>query len=305
MTLKRVQNSESESGQQQRMLLFTLFGRQVFGINVLKIKEIIPYHQMNNLPGSHPAIIGLARLRGKPFPVIDLSLAIGLRGGNPEAGFEECSIIISEFNRSLQGFLVQKVDRIIPLDWDAIHPPPAATGRFNYITGVIEVENNIVEVIDVERVLNEVSPPADSTGKGVNLTEEQLLALRNKLVLVVDDSGLARKQISQTLAMIGIEPVMATDGREALGKLHQLHTEGRTVDLIVSDIEMPEMDGYTLTRELRKDQDFASVYILLHTSLAGAVSQEYASASGANAALTKFVTEELAEAVLRGLSHEQ
>jgi two-component system chemotaxis response regulator CheV len=287
------------------MLLFTLFGRQVFGINVLKIKEIIPYHAMNTLPRANPAIIGIAQLRGQPFPVIDLSSALGMSATRDVAEYADCSIIISEFNRSLQGFLVKKVDKIISLKWDAIQPPPASSGRFNYITGVINTEDQIVEVIDVERVLNEVAPPKDSTGKGVSLSDEQLELLRRKLILVVDDSGLARKQISQTLAMIGLDPIMANDGKEALRILHALHAEGRTVDLIISDIEMPEMDGYTLTRELRKDQDFASIYILLHTSLAGAVSKEYAAASGANAALTKFVTEELAEAVLEGLSQAQ
>lgn len=285
------------------MLLFSLFGQQVFGINVLKIKEIIPYHAMNSLPRANPAIIGIARLRGQPFPVIDLSSALGMPTTRNAAEFTDCSIIISEFNRSLQGFLVKKVDRIISLSWDAILPPPSSSGRFNYITGVINVENRIVEVIDVERVLNEIAPPRDSTGKGISLSDEQLELLRRKLILVVDDSGLARKQISQTLAMIGIDPIMANDGKEALQLLRALRAEGRTVDLIISDIEMPEMDGYTLTRELRKDQDFSSVYILLHTSLAGTVSQEYATASGANAALTKFVTEELAAAVLAGLDH--
>ncbi|MCW8890792.1 MAG: chemotaxis protein [Sedimenticola sp.] len=287
---------------QQRMLLFTLFGRQVFGINVLKIKEIIPYHKMNTLPGSHDAVIGIARLRGQPFPVIDLSTALKMPVSSDPDNRQACSIIISEFNRSLQGFLVNKVDQIVSLDWGAIQPPPTSVGRFNYITGVVNRDNKIIEVIDVERVLNEVAPPSDSTGQGINLTQEQLEAVKGKLVLIVDDSALARKQITQTLAMIGIDPLVAKDGKEALDYLNSLQLEGRRVDLIVSDIEMPEMDGYTLTREIRKNEDLSSVYILLHTSLAGAVSQEFAVTSGANAALTKFVTEELAEAVMVGLS---
>lgn len=289
----------------QRMLLFYLSGRQVFGINVLKIKEIIPYHSMNNLPGGHPAVVGIARLRGNPLPVIDMSAAMGMPPV-PSAGeeLEKCSIIISEINRSLQGFLVQGVDRIVSLDWDAIQPPPKGIGPNIYITGVIRTENQLVEVVDIERILNEVSPPVDSTGKGVNLSEEQLMKLRDKLVLVVDDSGIARKQISQTLAMLGLKHLMAKDGKEALNLLHKLHSEGQVIDLILSDIEMPEMDGYTLTREVKKDAALSSIYILLHTSLSGAVSSENAQASGADAALTKFVTEELAEAVLRGLNCE-
>lgn len=293
------------TGGEQRMLLFRLFGRQMFGINVLKIKEIISYHPMNKLPGGNPAVIGIARLRGSPLPVIDMARAIGMPSNvDDESELAECSIIISEFNRSLQGFLVRAVDRIVSLNWYQIQPPPRSAGRNNYITGVIRVDDKLVEVIDVERILSEVAPPIDSTGKGVSISEDQLMLMRNKLVMVVDDSMMARKQIAQTLAMIGIEHVMARDGKEALEMLHKLHKEGRVVDLIISDIEMPEMDGYSLTREVRKDRDLSSTYILLHTSLAGAVSSENAEASGADAALTKFVTEELAEAVLRGLNRD-
>lgn len=297
------QSNNTDHGQ-QRVLMFSLQGRQVFAINVLKIKEIISLQALNKLPGSNPAVLGIARLRGHPLPVIDLSAAIGMPPADDE--LENYAIIISEFNRSLQGFLVKKVDKIISLDWKDIQPPPRAVGRFNYITGVIKTEDQLVEIVDVERVLNEVAPPVDSTGEGVNLSEDHLLLLRNKLVMVVDDSGMARKQISRTLAMIGIEHLMAIDGKEALDKLRELQQEGRHVDLIISDIEMPEMDGYTLTREIRKDQDeeLASTYILLHTSLSGTVSSENAEASGADAALTKFVTEELAEAVIKGLSRE-
>ncbi len=283
------------------MLLFTLFGHQVFGINVLKIKEIIPYHKMNMIPGSHRAVIGIAQLRGQPFPVIDLAKALSMPNTAELSELNSYSIIISEFNRSLQGFLVNKVDQIIALDWGAIQPPPSTVGRFNYITGVINLENRLIEVVDVERVLNEVAPPKDSTGQGIQLTAGQVEAIRDKLVLIVDDSALARKQIIQTLAAIGIDPLIAKDGKEALDYLNSLQLEGRHVDLIVSDIEMPEMDGYTLTRAIRKNADLASAYILLHTSLSGAVSEEYAVSCGANAALTKFVTEELAEAVLVGL----
>ncbi|MCG8426686.1 MAG: chemotaxis protein [Chromatiales bacterium] len=286
----------------QEMLLFHLAAHQTFGINVLKIKEIIPYERLNRLPGSHPAIVGIARLRGSPLPVIDLSQAIGMQPVTENQDLSHLSIIISEFNRSLQGFLVRRVQRIITLEWKDILPPPKATGHFSYITGVTRIDEKLVEIVDVERVLNEVSPPVDTTGQGVSLDEQHLEALRQKLVMVVDDSSMARKQIGRTLDMIGLEYLMAQDGKEALDKLHELQADGQHVDLIISDIEMPEMDGYTLTREVRKDQDLSSVYILLHTSLAGVVSNENAQASGADAALTKFVTEELAEAVVQGLS---
>ncbi|MES9856272.1 MAG: chemotaxis protein [Sedimenticola sp.] len=285
---------------QQQMLMFNLWEGHTYGINVLKIREVIPYQKLDRVPGSHPAVVGLANLRGNTLPVIDLSAAIGLTSAG-DKDLSQSSIIISEFNRSLQGFLVSKVDRIVTIDWNAIKAVPRSAGRFNYITGVVELDALLMEVLDVERVLNEVAPPADSTGQGVSLNEEQLQILSEKLVLVVDDSHMAQNQISSTLGMIGIDNLSAGDGIEALEMLEALRLEGRHIDMVISDIEMPRMDGYTLTREIRNNPDFSHAYILLHSSLAGAVSEENAVASGADAMLTKFVTEELAQAVLKGL----
>ncbi|MES9899511.1 MAG: chemotaxis protein [Sedimenticola sp.] len=295
-------NSQPSGGvsSQQQMLMFKLWEGHTYGINVLKIREVIPYQPLDRVPGSHPTVIGLANLRGSKLPVIDLSAAIGLSSPGDE-DLSQSSIIISEFNRSLQGFLVSKVDRIISIGWDAIKAVPKSAGRFNYITGVVKLEDMLMEVLDVERVLNEVAPPTDSTGHGVSLNEEQLQTLSEKLVLVVDDSNMAQNQTSSTLGMIGIDNLSAGDGVEALEMMESLYREGRLVDMVISDIEMPRMDGYTLTRKIRNNPDFSDTYVLLHSSLAGAVSEENATASGADAMLTKFVTEELAQAVLKGL----
>ncbi|MCP3666091.1 MAG: chemotaxis protein CheV [Gammaproteobacteria bacterium] len=288
----------------QDILLFSLGGRQSFGINVLKIKEIISFERLNKIPGSHPAVVGLTRLRGAPLGVIDLSAAIGMREMATGGELESCSIIISEFNRSLQGFLIKRVDRIISLEWEDILPPPSASGRGSYITGVTRVDEQLVEIIDVERVLSEVIPPEDQDADQFHMDTELFSLLKSKRVLVVDDSVIARKQVGRTLDMVGVDYIMVKDGREALDRLRELQSQGEQVDLIISDIEMPEMDGYSLTREVRKDQDesLSSVYILLHTSLAGAVSKDNALASGADASLTKFATEELVEAVIKGLA---
>ncbi|MCP4993817.1 MAG: chemotaxis protein CheV [Gammaproteobacteria bacterium] len=288
----------------QDILLFSLGGRQVFGINVLKIKEIISFERLNKLPGSHPAVVGLTQLRGAPLGVIDLSAAIGMRAMATGDELESCSIIISEFNRSLQGFLIKRVDRIISLEWEDIQPPPRASGRGSYITGVTRVNEQLVEIIDVERVLSEVIPPADPDADQFHMDPELFSLLKSKRVLVVDDSVIARKQVGRTLDMVGVDYIMVKDGREALDRLRELQSQDEQVDLIISDIEMPEMDGYSLTREVRNDQDesLSSVYILLHTSLAGAVSKDNALASGADASLTKFATEELVEAVIKGLA---
>ena len=292
------------SSNQQDLLLFHLGTRQLFAINVLKMKEITPYKPLHNLPGSHPAVVGIAHLRGHPLTVIDLAASIGMRPIQNHPDLNQFSIIISEFSRTLQGFLVSKVDRIISLNWEEILPPPGASGHASYITGITHIDEQLVEIIDVERALNAVAPNKEATNETVDLDPELLEQLQQKLVLVVDDSSLARKQVTRTLDAIGLSHITAQDGKDALQKLKALQEEGRSVDLIISDIEMPEMDGYSLTRELRQDKNLSSTYILLHTSLSGAVCNENAQASGADAALTKFVTKELTEAVMKGLALE-
>ncbi len=291
-------------GNQHDLLLFHLGTRQTFAINVLKMKEIIPYEPLHNLPRSHTAVMGIAHLRGHPLTVIDLAASIGMRPAHNHPDLNQFSIIISEFSRTLQGFLVSKVDRIISLDWEEILPPPGASGHASYITGVTHIDGQLVEIVDIERALDSVVPNRASTNQTVDLSPELLAQLQQKLVLVVDDSSLARKQVTRTLDTMGLSHITAQDGKDALQKLKALQKEGRTVDLIISDIEMPEMDGYTLTREVRQDTNISSTYILLHTSLSGTVCNEKAQASGADAALTKFVTKELAEAVLKGLALE-
>lgn len=279
------------------LLLFHLEGVQRFGINVLKVKEIIPAPRLTRMPHAHPAVCGLAHLRNEPLSVIDLSLAIG-RHSLAGAG---ASIIITEFNRTMQGFLVRQVDRIAICDWKAVVPPPLGSGTSSYITGVTRIDDELVQILDVERILGEVVA-LEITGSAL----ERRPGLSDRIVLVVDDSVTARHQTAQTLDAIGVGHVMARDGREALNMLRaRLDEQGEAgrVDMIISDIEMPEMDGYTLAREIRNDPRLASLYLLLHTSLNGAINAELAHKAGANDVLTKFVPEELAKAVLKGLGH--
>jgi two-component system chemotaxis response regulator CheV len=279
------------------LLLFRLKGEQRFGINVLKVKEVIPGPRLTKVPHAHPAVCGVAHLRGEPLSVIDLGLAIGRA---PASGQDGASIIITEFNRSMQGFLVGGVDRIVVCDWKNVLPPPIGSGTGSYITGVTRIEEHLVQILDVERVLGEVV--ALEVG-GEHLLERRP-ELADRIVLVVDDSMMARNQTAHTLDAIGVQHVMARDGREALSLLRErLDKQGDAgrVDMIISDIEMPEMDGYTLAREVRRDSGLSQTYLLLHTSLNGAVNAELATKAGANDVLTKFVPEELARAVLKGL----
>ncbi|WP_127477414.1 chemotaxis protein [Sulfurivermis fontis] len=290
---------QSHSDDRLELLLFDLGSKQRFGINVLKVKEIIPCPSLTHLPQAHVAVKGVAHLRGAPVTVIDLARAIG-RGQVQQEGTCNGSIIITEFNRSMQGFLVRQVDRIVHCDWKKVLPPPVGTGLGSYITGVTDVDGELVQILDVEKVIGEVIEPVEATGE-VQLAEGERAKLQGRRVMVVDDSMVARHQTANTLEPLGMECVMVRDGKEALQALQAQARDGKLVDMVLSDIEMPEMDGYSLTREIRNDPALQHLYVLLHTSLNGAINTEKAHKVGANDVLTKFVPVDLAHAVARAM----
>lgn len=280
------------------LLLFELGGSQRFGINVLKVKEIIIAPALNQVPGSNPAVRGVTHLRQEPVTVVDLSQAIGRGALGGDAG--DGAVIVTEFNRGMQGFLVRRVDRIVHCEWRKVLPPPVGTGLGCYITGVADVDGVLVQILDVEKVLGEVVEPAFADAAPM-LEDAERAHLEGKRVLIVDDSVVARRQTANTLEPFGLECLTVRDGREALQTLLAKAQQGDLVDMVISDIEMPEMDGYSLTRAIRNEPALRHLYVLLHTSLNGAINAEKARNAGANDVLTKFVPEDLARAVVRGL----
>ncbi|MGL6385562.1 chemotaxis protein CheV [Aeromonas caviae] len=278
------------------LLLFRLNGRQRFGINVFKVREVLQCPPLTVMPKLNSCIRGVAHIRGQTISVIDLSMAMGKR---PIQDLSKCFIIISEYNRSIQGFLVHSVERIINMNWESILPPPKGAGRINYMTAVTEVDGELVEILDVERILNEISPV--STEVSTELVEASVE--RNphgRPVLVADDSSVARKQVQRALEAIGVQCVLAKDGREALNMLLEMSKNGPIKDqiaLVISDIEMPEMDGYTFTAEIRNNPALKDLHVILHTSLSGVFNQAMVQKVGANNFIAKFQPDELAKAV--------
>lgn len=286
------------------LLLFRLGGRQQFGINVFKVQEVIQCPPLTKLPNANPVIRGVANMRGKTISVMDLAQAIGMR---PVENYQDAFIVIAEYNRTTQGFLVSSVDRIINMNWDDIMPPPKATGRSSYLTAVTKIDNELVEIIDVEQVMSEV------TGSMVEVSDSVAGDLssnsnRVKRILVADDSVVARNQVKRTLEQIGYEAVLAKSGRDALEQLKEMASQGpveEQIALVISDIEMPEMDGYTLTTELRRDPELKDLYIMLHTSLSGVFNNAMVEKVGANRFIAKFNADELATSVMEAISDIQ
>ncbi|MFS2126533.1 chemotaxis protein CheV [Pseudomonas sp. Pseusp97] len=279
------------------LLLFRLNGSQLYGINVFKVKEVLQCPRLTVMPKSSQVVRGVANIRGGTIPILDLALATGRHALRDIAN---SFVIITEYNTKVQGFLVHSVERIVNMNWESIHPPPKGTGRDHYLTAVTRVDNQLVEIIDVEKILAEVAPTSEDISEGVLDADTQARAV-SKRVLVVDDSSVARKQLVRCLETVGVEVLALNDGRQALDYLNQIVEAGghpgSDLLMVISDIEMPEMDGYTLTAEIRNDPRMQDLHILLHTSLSGVFNQAMVKKVGADDFLAKFRPDDLAARV--------
>jgi len=288
----------SENSTQQTVLRFRLNSRQLFGFNVLKIREIVKYRVLNVIPGSHTAVAGTFELRGTTVPVIDLAAAIGQQPISRE-DLTDSTIIVAEFNRCIQGFLVGSVEKITAVNWSDIKELPKANGRNHYVNGVLNVDNELISILDLEKVLHEVVPQPVDDDLSQALAPDQLAEIAGRKVLAVDDSAVARGLLSKAMEALNLDYLVASNGKEALELLEDDQT---AFEMVISDIEMPEMDGYALTRELRANASMADKYVLLHSSLSGSACEGTVKEVGADALLTKFQSEELAQAIYLGLN---
>ncbi|UUM31260.1 chemotaxis protein CheV [Vibrio japonicus] len=286
------------------LLTFRLMGRQRYGINVFKVKEVLQCPKLTAMPNLHPLVKGIAHIRGHTVSVIDLSLAIG---GRPTTDIDKAFVIIAEFNRSIQAFLVSSVERIVNMHWEAILPPPEGAGKANYLTAVTNIDNELVEILDVEKILAEIAPvdeTMDSTiGEEIAQAEVEKNIVRR--ILIADDSTVARKQVERAITSLGFEVVSVKDGKDAYEKLLEMAKSGSVyeqISLVISDIEMPEMDGYTLTAEIRRNADLKDLYVILHSSLSGVFNQAMVERVGANSFIAKFNPDELGNAVKSALT---
>jgi len=280
------------------LLLFRLNSDQLYGINVFKVQEVIRCPKLTHMPNSNQVVRGIANMRGKTIPVIDLGLALGRP---PIQDLSTAFIIIADYYRTVQGFLVTGVERIVNMNWEDILPPPKGSGGTHYLTAVTNVDNKIVEIIDLEKVLHKITGFNASVSKPVadNFVNT---ADRVRTVLVADDSTVARKHIKRTLDQIGVECVLVKDGKEALNYLEKVAESSSNIkdrlSVVISDIEMPNMDGYTLTTAIRQNPKLHDLHVILHTSLSGIFNHAMVRKVGANEFVPKFNADDLANAII-------
>ncbi|MEP1385151.1 MAG: chemotaxis protein CheV [Paraglaciecola sp.] len=284
------------------LLMFKLGTRHTFALNVFKVREVITIPPMNQMPGAHKNLKGITNYRGASIPVIDLRAAIGINLNEEKYAPE--NVIITEYNRSVQGFLIGKVMHIINTSWSTIQPPPSTAGKNNYLTAITHVEmgndSELVEIIDVEKVLAEIVEYDTSISEDV-LDTNVSIHLKGKKILVVDDSATARWQIRETLGQLGLEIIEEKDGLRALNRLRKWADDGKIVTdeilMMFTDAEMPEMDGYRLTSEVRKDPRMSELFIALNTSLSGSFNEAMVKKVGCNRFISKFQPDLLVDVV--------
>lgn len=292
---------------QMELLLFHVGTSEVFGINVFKVREVMKFPVLTRLPEADPRVEGMANIRGTTVPVIGLTtIIVGLTSAQSNQA-SEGKLIVTEYNGSLQAFHVAGVDRILRLSWTQIKSPPplVRNNTKGAVTAVAMLDDGrMVLILDVEKILAEMSPKSDDeVFAGMELSPE----VKNKRVLFADDSAVARTQIRKTLERLGVFYVQATTGQEAWERLLEIADKassiGRPVrdeiQIILSDIEMPDMDGFALTKHIRADPRFADIPVILHSSLTGTCNREKGKAVGATDYVTKFDPKVLGDMIAR------
>jgi len=292
------------------ILLFTLgenvrTGRkETYGINVFKVREVMRTPPVTAAPDMPPSVEGMVSLRGALVPVVDLAKYTGI-----ESASKRDIMIVTEYNGHTQGFLVEAVDTILRLDWNNMRVPPQMliSQMGGLVTAVTELaDGRLVMMMDVEKVLSETTNFDD----GMIYRSVQPLNAPEATVFYVDDSIVARKQIEKTLEAMGVKAIAAMNGREAWDELDKIAqyavTMGKPVSslvsLILTDIEMPEMDGYMLTRKIKSDQRFAGIPVIMHSSLSGASNKTLGQSVGVDDYVSKFEPQKLSEMIARRLS---
>ncbi|MEQ3692840.1 MAG: chemotaxis protein CheV [Alcanivorax sp.] len=280
------------------LLLFHLGGHQYFAINVFKVQEVMRLPNLTKIPDCHPSVRGLCHVRGHTVPVVDLRAAISM--GRTQTDVKDCNIIVTEYNMTVQAFMVGGVDRIVNMNWNEILAPPSAAGRHHYLTAITRIDDKIIEIIDVEKVLAEISPYNQQLSEE-SYNRSLLEKVRGKDILIVDDSKVAIEQMKQVLTPMGLNIVEAHNGLEAYQTLMHWKEEGRDLHdrltMIITDAEMPEMDGYMLTTEIRQDPELKDIIVVLHTSLSGNFNKAMVEKVGCDGFLSKFKPHALAEEV--------
>ena len=278
------------------ILLFSLGTHETFGINVFKVREVSKTPAITKAPHMPDGVEGLISLRGNVIPCVSLSKVMNLADAPQERGG---SMMVTEYSKRTLGFLVHGVDRIIRVDWDKVRAPESVTsGAHAYITAITELpDGKLVSIVDVEQIM------ANTFGEAIVGQIERIEAADDINVFFVDDSAVARKKIVEVLDKLGVKHKHAQNGLEAWTRLSGMAAHAQQsgsdlreeVSLILVDAEMPEMDGYVLTKNIKSDGRFQGIPVVMHSSLSSEANRSMGKSVGVDAYVAKFDADALAE----------
>lgn len=277
--------------------------RELFGINVFKVREVLVLPHITELAQSHEHLLGVANIRGQIIPVIDLPAVVGC---NPRKG--RTILMVTEYNRTVQAFAVEEVNEIVRMEWSQVLPADASQGGA-LITGIARLDgaradSRLAQVLDVEQILKNVMP---ATAQEINreAVGPEVVLPKGTTILVADDSAVARSVIELGLKAMGVPYIMTKSGKEAWDKLQEISRETQAqgqrvkdrIALVLTDVEMPEMDGFTLTRYIKGDKHFEGIPVVIHSSLTGSTNENLVKSVGADAYVAKFQPREFASTI--------
>ncbi len=278
------------------ILLFSLGTREIFGINVFKVREVGRTPHITKTPNMPRGVEGLISLRGNVVPVLSLASFLDLKG---EVAGHGKAMMVAEYSQRTLGFLVDAVDRIIRVDWERVKAPESAlSANQGLITAVIELDNGqLLSILDVEQIL------ADAFGEDVVAGVAPVSQQEEINIFFADDSAIARKKISEVLDQLGAKHKHAINGAEAWTRLQAIaaHAQqsGRSlreeIRMVLVDAEMPEMDGYVLTKHIKADPRFNGIPVIMHSSLSSDANRAMGKAVGVDGYVAKFDAEVLAD----------
>ena len=276
---------------------------ELFGINVFKIREIVAMPTITPIVGATPHSLGVVNLRGQVIPVLDLPSIVGCK---PKTGLN--IMLVTEYARTTQAFAVESVEDIVRLDWNQVLSADSSGTGHNLVTSIARLDGNtdgtrLAQVLDVEAILQLVSPADEKHQVDPQKVGPRLKMRPGTIILAADDSFVARSLIEQELQLLHAPFEMVKSGKEAWERLNALanaaEAEGKTildkVSLVLTDLEMPEMDGFTLTRNIKLDARFSGLPVVIHSSLSGSANEDHVRSVGADGYVAKFVAEDLAQ----------
>jgi two-component system chemotaxis response regulator CheV len=279
---------------------------ELFGINVFKVREIMVMPPITAMAKSAPHVLGVANIRGQIIPVIDLPSVVGCTPTKLNI------LLVTEFARTVQAFAVEEVNEIVRLEWKQVLSAEGQGGGL--VTSIARLDGDnettrLAQVLDVEQILRDVMPE-ESENLSSSKPSIRVSLPPGTVVLAADDSQVAREMLEKGLKDMGIPFIMTKNGKEAWDQLQELSVqaaaEGKTVAdkvaLMLTDLEMPEMDGFTLTRNIKRDPRFNTIPVVIHSSLTGTANEGHVKSVGADGYVAKFVAKELASAIREVLS---